>query len=76
MSTKKIIQHYAIESYAVPGSNMDLRSAYMFRRRLIVDAFLQWADGRVFDTLIDIGSSTGFLTKKIKSFMINYVICQ
>ena len=66
MNSRQIIQQYAIESYAVPGSNMELRSAYIFRRHLIADAFLQWTKGRIFDTLIDIGSSTGFLTKKIK----------
>jgi SAM-dependent methyltransferase len=66
MNTLQIIQRYAIESYATPGSNMTLRSAYRFRRALIAQSFLHWANGKRFDTLIDIGCSTGFLTKKLK----------
>lgn len=59
-------QRYAIEGYASPSSYMDQRSAYQFTRRQIAAAIEAWADGRTFDRLVDIGSSTGFLTKRIK----------
>ncbi len=67
MDTLEITQHYAIESYGLPGSNMEKRSSYQFQRSQIADAFHRWAIGKTIHTLIDIGSSTGFLTRKIKS---------
>jgi SAM-dependent methyltransferase len=67
MKILEVIQRYTVESYGVPGSNMELRSSYQFERDLIAKAFLQWAMGkRRLETIVDIGSSTGFLTKKIK----------
>lgn len=67
MKTLEVIQHYAIESYGLPGSNMEKRSSYQFRRAQIAEAFHRWAQGQDIGTLVDIGSSTGFLTRKIKS---------
>lgn len=67
MKTLEVIQHYAIESYGLPGSNMEKRSAYQFRRAQIAEAFHRWAKGRSIQAIVDIGSSTGFLTRKIKT---------
>lgn len=66
MGTLQTIQDYAITSYASPGSHMPERSAYQIRRQWIADAFHVWAKDKAIDVLIDIGSSTGFLTRRIK----------
>lgn len=55
MDTLEITQHYAIESYGLPGSNMEKRSSYQFQRSQIADAFHRWAIGKTIHTLIDIG---------------------
>lgn len=67
MSTREAtIQKYLIEGYGAPSSEMDRRSAYQFTRGQIAAAIVAWADGRTFDCLVDVGSSAGFLTKRLK----------
>lgn len=68
MSTNGVMQRFLVEGYGLPGSNMEARSAYQFNRGLIASAFADWARPRRFETLIDIGSSTGFLTRQLKPF--------
>lgn len=60
------IQRYLIEGYASPSSEMDRRSAYRFIRGQIAETIEAWAAGRTFDCLVDIGSSAGFLTTRLK----------
>lgn len=62
------MQRFLVEGYGLPGSNMEARSAYQFNRGLIASAFAGWAETQRFETLIDIGSSTGFLTRQLKPF--------
>ena len=65
-ATLAVIQRYVIESYGQPGSNMESRSYYQFTRRQIATCFKEWARDKHVDVLVDIGSSTGFLTREIK----------
>lgn len=73
MSTSGVVQRFLVEGYGLPGSNMEARSAYQFNRGLIAAAFAAWARTQHFETLIDIGSSTGFLTRKLKPFATHVV---
>ncbi|RCS57008.1 class I SAM-dependent methyltransferase [Parvibium lacunae] len=67
-ATLAVIQRYIIESYGQPGSNMSQRAYYQFTRTQIAACFSQWAKDKSIDTLIDIGSSTGFLTRQLQPF--------
>jgi len=64
--TKKAEQFYQLLGYVDDGFCAEKRAVYVFRCQMIVKLLKTWAQKRNINKLIDIGSSSGFITERIQ----------
>lgn len=68
-NTNQTLREYRLLSYVNDGFGLESRSVYLFRSGMIIQLLRAWAQNKKIDLLIDIGCSTGHITKAMSDLV-------